>query len=81
MCGMLFIYEISQISKVQSEQGNGRCLWDDVIMNVSFAAIVRIGRICMLFGGGEVIYNHRRGFLRCSFGWTGQCESLEVWNG
>lgn len=34
--------------------------------------------ICVRVG---IILAHRRGFLRCSFYWTGQCESLKSWDG
>lgn len=74
--------EISQISKIQSGQGNGRCSWD-VFMNMPYLLFVYVSLTVYVPYGADMAYhiNHRRGFLRCSFYCIGQCESLKLWNG
>lgn len=66
--------KFSQNFQALSRQSNGRCSWD-VFMNMPclsfvYAHIVR----CAPISRQAYHINHRRGFLRCSFDSTGQCE-------
>lgn len=70
--------KFSQNFQELSGQGNGRCSWD-VFMNMPRLSFVRLHvSLCIYVYCVwiDVAYhiNHRRGFLRCSFDSTGQCE-------